>query len=158
MSSMIPELLERYGFQPSHVYLLELVPIIEIMWADGRNQAAEVDIVRHITQRLVKNINSNAHGITVLSQQDVDSFLNKLTTTRPAPALLKALRELTVDHLKEKGITPNHAKSIIEYCLDVASACVGSYPYNFGERIMDTEKKLIWELVEQLDLNPAQMI
>jgi len=152
------ELLERHGFKLSHVYLLELIPIIEMMWADERNQAAEVGIMRTITQRHLDVLNQFAEGVTVISSADVDEFLNKLTTTRPSAELLKALRDITIDHLKNKGQLQAKNQTIFNYCVDMAAACVTQFPYKFDERIVESEKQLLLELIQALDLNADEPV
>lgn len=150
-----PELLSRHGFKTCHIYLLELVPIIEMMWADGRNQPAEIEIIRSITQRHVDSLNQSAEGVTVISNADVDEFLNILTTNRPSPDLLKELRDITIDHLKDKGQLQAKNQTIFDYCMDMAAACVSQFPYEFDQRIVESEKQLLQELICELKLNTA---
>lgn len=34
-----------FELQPKHLYLLEIIPLIDILWADGESQAAEVRLI-----------------------------------------------------------------------------------------------------------------
>jgi len=117
------ELLVRYDLKPQHTYLLEVMPLIEVMWADGRNQDKEISIIQEITEKHVAELNGLVEGITVISNQDAKDFLNRFLHVRPPEGLLTELRELTVDWLKDKGKIHDKGDTIISYCLDIAAAC-----------------------------------
>lgn len=146
----IHELLERHDLKPQHAYLLELIPLIEVMWVDGRNQSKEIAIIHEITQKHVSKLNSLVDGITVISDQDMKKFLNRFLYVRPSEGLLTELRELTVDWLKDKEQIHNKGESIMSYCLDIAAACASTE--KFDERIVQQEKMLLKELAENLDI------
>ena len=54
--------------------------------------------------------------------------------------------------LKILGQSHKKAEAIIDYCMDIAAACVASYPYSFNERIMQKEKELIKEIATALKI------
>ncbi len=146
----ITDFLERHNLKPQHTYLLELIPLIEVMWVDGRNQHKEISIIKEITQRHVSKLNSLVEGITVISEQDAKEFLDRFLHTRPKERLLTVLRELTVDWLKDKGQIHNKGDSIMSYCLDIAAACASTE--KFDDRIVQQEKALLKELATNLDI------
>jgi hypothetical protein len=39
------EELERFGITGAQIYLIDLIPLIEMIWADGKAQDAEVSIL-----------------------------------------------------------------------------------------------------------------
>jgi len=143
-------LLDRYDLKPQHVYLLELVPLIEVMWSDGRNQSKEVSIIQEITEKHVTELNSLVEGITVISQQDARGFLNRFLHVPPPEGLLTELRELTVDWLEDKGKIQDKGDTIMGYCLDIAAACASTE--KFDDRIIEQEKMLLKDLAEALDI------
>ena len=144
------ELLVRYDLKPQHTYLLEVMPLIEVMWADGRNQDKEISIIQEITEKHVAELNGLVEGITVISNQDAKDFLNRFLHVRPPEGLLTELRELTVDWLKDKGKIHDKGDTIISYCLDIAAACAATD--KFDDRIVEQEKLLLKELAEALDI------
>ena len=40
--------------------------------------------------------------------------------------------------------------------MDMAAACVTAFPYKFDERILESEKRLLLELIQSLDLDASQ--
>ncbi len=146
----ISALIERYNLKPQHAYLLELIPLIEMIWADGRNQSKEIAIIHEITEKHVCNLNDQADGLTVVSKQDAKEFLSRFLQTRPPAGLLKELRELTFDWLADKGKMKDKNDSIISYCLDIAAACATND--NFNERVVMQEKVLLKDLTKALNI------
>jgi len=41
----IIEDLEKYGIKNEEIYLIDIIPLIEMIWADGMVQKCEVDIL-----------------------------------------------------------------------------------------------------------------
>lgn len=149
----ITKLLARYDLSPEDVYLLELIPLIEMVWVDGRNQSKEMEIVYDITRRHIEKMNSIEEGVTVVSVDAAEKFLDRFLRTRPSKELLKELRELTIEWWKSTGKIEHHRDTVIDYCMDIAAACVASYPFEFDERINQSEKKLVKELVQALHID-----
>ena len=150
MSLNIQSLLERYDLKPQHAYLLELMPLIEVMWADGCNQRKEKEIIHEITSRHVEKLNNLVEGVTVISRQDAWDFLNRFLDARPPEGLITALRELSVDWMQERCKIQDQGETIMGYCLDIAAACASTE--KFDDRIVEQEKLLLKELVEALEI------
>ena len=155
MASDIPHLLKQYGLRRSHVYLLELVPIIEVMWADGHNQKGELNALESILKKHLAKLREYAGGVTVVPQDEVDEFMQALVYQRPDPSLLKELRGLLQERLESTSI--NTKKSILENCFDIAAACAADYPYGFDERIEASEKEMLWEIFQTLQFDHDSM-
>ncbi len=147
----IQALLERYDLKPQHVYLLELVPLIEMMWVDGRNQSKEVSIIREVTEKHVAMLNGLVEGVTVVSNRDAKDFLNRFLHVRPPEGLITELRDLTVDWMNQKDKVREKGDTIMGYCLDIAAACASTE--KFDDRIVEQEKLLLKELITALELS-----
>lgn len=147
----IQELIARYDLKPQHTYLLELIPLIEVMWADGRNQSKEISIIYEITEKHVTRLNNLVDGITVISQRDTRDFLDRFLHTRPPKSLLSELRALTLDWLNETGKAPEKGDSILGYCVDIAAACADTD--RFDDRVVQEEKLLLKELSKALNIS-----
>lgn len=144
--------LRKHGLKDSHIYLLELIPIIEMIWADGRNQEHELNILYRATVNHLCHISDNDNAVEVISENDVNSFLHHFSDQKPDPDMLAELRALCIEKLKNKpsDSAKQTANSILDYCMDVAAACVQDYPYSFDERIVRREKDLLLELTDAL--------
>lgn len=146
----------QYGIQGHEVYLLELIPLIEMVWADGHNQQAEVGLVYEFALRRLAELDREAHGINVLTAGQVNAFVERFLSKRPNPSLLRELRRLAMpvifDH-SDPRVNAKRRRMILEYCLDIGAAAVNRYPYDAHERFSPPEKALLLELVDALQLS-----
>ena len=83
------EELGRFGISGAQVYLIDLIPLIEMIWADGKAQDAEVSILANYLKKHVKHINAMA-GYEALSLEAAKAFVAKFLEKRPDPKLLAA--------------------------------------------------------------------
>lgn len=142
----------EHGITGSEVYLLELVPLIEMAWADGEPRPAEVKLLYEFALRRLAELDEIA-GLDVLTADQVNAFLDRYLSTPPDRAALRALRRLAVAFIFEHSdarVNESRRRAILEYCLDIGAAAVGSYPYGRHERFGAREKALMLELVETL--------
>lgn len=143
----------QYGIRGREVYLLELIPLIEMVWADGQKQKAEVGLVYEFALRRLAELDRQAHGMDVLSAGQVNAFIERFLSKRPNPATLRELRQLAMpvifDH-SDPRVNDKRRRIILEYCLDIGAAAVHRYPYGAHERFSQPEKALLLELVEEL--------
>jgi len=148
--------LEKYQFEESHLYLLELIPLIEMIWADGRNQEAEIKLLYRFTIEHLSRTSREDSEVGIVSEADLNHFINRFLSKAPDPNMLKDLREACLLKL-EKTPSLNQAldskEAIIDYCMDIAAACVKTYPYKFDERIVKQEKELLTEIVNALSIS-----
>ena len=141
-----------YGITGGQIYLLPVLPLIEMVWVDGRNQPAELELVAEYIERHLSDLNEEAGGINVVSREELEQFMNRFVRVRPESELLTAVRNLTFPALLGNTCAKRERKSrqILDYCLDIASACVRDYPYGQRERFLREEKSLLHELAEAL--------
>lgn len=158
---LIEELIEDFGFSNEDIYLLDLIPLIETIWADNQNQEPELRILYQFTIEHIAEINSLADGEEIITDEHANSFLDRFAHNRPDPELLKRLREIALSiHANHSNEEYRKAKqnTIVDYCMDIAAACVTSYPYSPNERIMADEKKVIQAILKAYNISPDQPI
>ena len=54
------EELESYGITGAQIYLIDLIPLIEMIWADGKAQGAEISLLADFLKKHVEHINALA--------------------------------------------------------------------------------------------------
>jgi len=142
----------RYGIDGSMVYLIDVIPLIEMMWADGSAQDSEVAILEEYLRKHVNHINKIA-GHNAISMRDARSFVSRFIHTRPDPELLKELRSLIVPvRLSTSNDALNDAlrESLLSACLDIASSAACQYPHTLQERFNPDEKRCFFEILDTL--------
>ena len=146
------EELGRYGIHGTQVYLIDLVPMIEMMWADELIQDIEIAILDHYVKHHVERINSAAE-YPVLTANEARAFVTKFIKERPDPEYLHALRLLIVP-IRLSSPDPEENRAIREFilsgCLDIGSGAVTHYPYQLTERFDSAEKRCFFDIVESL--------
>ena len=144
-------LVGEFGLTSETVYLLPLVPLIEVMWADGVTQPSEISIFYECLTRHLADLCNQADGEEVVSIAAAEKFAGDLLNTRPDPERLCRLRELSVQLL---NLSPddNLRCSVMDSCLDLAAIAVTRYPYEHRDRVMSAEKRVLHELFESLNL------
>jgi hypothetical protein len=150
--NQIQELLDRNNLPHNSVYLLELIPLIEMIWADGKTQEKEVTILQDFTIRHLANLSKDADGMEVVTVEEANEFIDYFLNQRPSKQLLSDLKSLSVEQVRQTN-NRDRRQVIIDYCMDIAGACVVEYPYLPSERIRTEEKELIREIVTQLSLD-----
>ncbi|THB81380.1 MAG: hypothetical protein D3926_02415 [Desulfobacteraceae bacterium] len=142
--------LKKHGITGANVYLIDLIPLIEMIWADGKAQEAEVSILQTYLDHHVKHINHIA-GYTVLDVEAATTFIQGFLKKRPDPGLLKTLRDLIPSVRLSSTDTQASdlvKESLLAACLDIAASCVIRYPYGLSERFDPREKRCFFEIVE----------
>ncbi len=146
------EKLAEYGIKRHEIYLIDLVILCEMAWADGQLQDGEREILLSYLNLHVDSINRLA-GCRVLAYKDARDFLNRFLDSCPNIELLDTIREvIPAIRLNEKD--PREADetcvTILDACLDVAASSVTHYPYGLTERFTDEEKELYHKLTTVL--------
>ena len=155
MSLPRDEALERlaaHGIAGTDVYLLDLLPLIEMMWADGLVQHAEQALFDAFVTEHVEAINALA-GADILSTPQARQFASRFLRERPDDRLMSDLRALIAPvRFSASASADNDARriSIIEWCLDIGAACVATYPYGDRERFRAAEKERFLAIVTAL--------
>lgn len=150
--NQIQELLERNHLPHNSVYLLELIPLIEMIWADGKTQEKEITLLQDFTIKHLANLSKEADGMEVVTVEEANEFIDFFLKQRPSKELLSDLKSLSVEIVKQAN-NRDRCEKIIDYCMDIAGACVVEYPYLPSERIRTEEKELIREIVMELGLD-----
>lgn len=144
--------LARFGIKREQIYLIDLVPLVEMAWADGRVQKVEVDILFEYLKAHVKTINKHA-GCIVLTEEDAIGFIKGMLHTRPNKDLVQEVCELiTAVRLKnsDPSVAKETKKAILNGCLDIAASAVTRYPYGLTERFTLEEKEYFHKIQEIL--------
>ncbi len=156
-SYTLDTLIRDHGLQGSDIYLLDLIPLIEVIWADNQNQEPELKLLYQFAIEHTAKINNAASGTEVISADAVNGFLDRFAHQRPDQALLRDLRQIALErstaHADLEHVQARH-RTILQYCIDIAAACVAQYPYERHERVMEQEKALLLELMQAYHIDP----
>lgn len=154
---MVTEALEleriftAYNLKDEDLYFLDLMPLVEMIWADGRNQEGELRILEEFARRHMAELNEIL-GYPAVTERALSDFLRRFAHCRPPADLLAQLRDIACRRLRRRSLAdgPDRLERVLEYCIDIAAACVTRYPYGLRERIMERERKLLRELLHLL--------
>src|SRR5512138_1780399 len=87
------QLAAEFDLKPADFYFLDLIPLIEMIWADGQNQPAELDILYKFAIEHIAYLDRQS-GIHAVSIDDVNDFLDRFALRKPPARLLAELRNL----------------------------------------------------------------
>jgi hypothetical protein len=73
------QLMNEFNLRPADFYFLDLIPLIEIIWADGENQPGELRILYNFLIEHIAFLDRIA-GIQAVSIEDANAFLNRCIT------------------------------------------------------------------------------
>jgi hypothetical protein len=145
--------LETLGIRGVHVYLIDLLPLIDLMWADGQVQDNEKVIFDVYTQNRLEAINKSFDGAITLSRESVEEFFTPYLTKRPEPETMKAIGEILNSVLlssTNEEWKRELKNSLLAAALDIASSNVTNYPYKNDERFSLQEKECFFSLMKNL--------
>jgi len=146
------EELRRFGIRGANVYLIDLIPLVEMIWADGRAQPAELSHLETFVRQHVARVNAMAHQ-QILTFPSAYQFLSGYLDERPDPELMKVLRSFVapVRLASSDGEHNEHTrKCLLSACIDIAASAVVRYPFEAGERFDAEEKRTYFEILESL--------
>ena len=144
--------LERFGITGAQIYLIDLIPLIEMIWADGKAQDAEVSILADYLKAHVAHINQQA-DYKALTMSEAKKFVKKFLKNRPNPQLLATLRSFIAPVRlagSDAQVREKLKASMLAACLDIASSAVTEYPFGLDERFNKEEKRCFFEILESL--------
>jgi len=146
------DVLERdYGIFGGMVYLLDVIPLVEMLWADGQCQDAERLLIRKYLREHIAWLAEQAGGLEVVSEAQIDTFTARFIDRRPPEGLLASLRELACEvAFPANGTKDERKQKTLDYCLDIAAAAVAVYPYGPHERVEESEKAVLRDLFRAL--------
>jgi len=144
--------LKRFGITGEQVYLIDFIPLIEMLWADGQVQAGEVAILDDYIDKHVSCVNKQA-GCKVLETGKAQEFVNRFLTNRPSPEIMQTLRGFVKPVRLSAADERDNQKlreSLLHTCMDIASSAVTEYPYQLQERFNPAEKRCFFRILESL--------
>ncbi|HEB78075.1 MAG TPA: hypothetical protein ENI90_06085 [Methylothermaceae bacterium] len=147
----LQRLFEAHGLRDGDLFFLDLIPLVEMIWADGYNQEGEIRILEDCARRHMAELNQLL-GHQVVTKRHLRDFLQRFVHRRPSPALLAELRQIACHRLRRRARSgqADKAREVLDQCIDIAAACVTRYPYGLRERIMERERELLSALFHQL--------
>lgn len=140
--------LDHYNFQ-----FLWLVPIIEVMWADGRCQKEEVETLFHYVGLFVRLVGHEVPEITV--ERARRFFLPLLEPPAIGNPRKRAALTRLVDQIIQDVVEPAHRdkRSHLFYiCAEVAAAARTEDEIDPRRRFSDEEGRLLKNLFRDLRL------
>ena len=149
---LFEQLAREFDLKPADFYFLDLIPLIEMMWMDGKNQASELNILYQFVLEHISYLDQAA-GAQILTVEDANDFLDRFAHSKPPQKLLMELHNIIT---QEKGVAEHRKMDILEYCLDISAACVVHYPYGIRERIQCYEKEFLLKLFAEFNLSPQK--
>jgi hypothetical protein len=150
--------LERHGITGTRVYFIDVLPLIEMMWADGIVQEVERDLLDKFLRMHTDNLNELA-GYRAIAEDIGTEFAERFLVDRPSAELMATLRKLIPPvRLSSSDATRNdaHRRSILRWCLDIGAACVTDYPYGDHDRFSEAEKACFEEIFASLGKHPPR--
>lgn len=158
--ALLCRLEEEHGVCGAEVYLLDLIPLIEMAWARCPPAPQERRLIYEYALQRVAEIDRDAEGMAGLTAERVNAFLSRYLETPPQPGALRRLRQLALPLIfdaSDDSINEQRRRVILGFCLDIGAAVVGHYPYEAHERFSAAEKALFLDLAESFGpLNAAQ--
>lgn len=141
----------EFHLKDSDIYFLDLIPLIEMLWADGMNQEGELKILYKFVIEHIANLDQLSES-SVISVADANSFLDRFAHQKPDPRLIDEL--MTLFHGKNNV----NRQTILNYCMDIAAACTTHYPFGLQERVVREEKKLLKKLFREFRISGDQKL
>ncbi|ERS84739.1 hypothetical protein Q667_17975 [Marinobacter sp. C1S70] len=159
--SRFAALLSQHDLPPSLIYLAPVLPVVQVMWADGRNQIPERAKLQVIIQDHCRALAELAGGMEVVSQTDIDIFDRTFVAQKPDPTTLSPFFEVASELLggrsdagKEESESLYQREKLFQACLEIAATCPADMGRGSGEmfarRIVDAERRYIEQVFELL--------
>lgn len=154
-------LLAQHDLPQSFIYLAPILPIVQVMWADGRNQMPERAKLQLMLEEHCAALSEMADGMELVSKADREKFDHLFVASRPDFDLLTEFGEIATQMVYEEGsMAPpedregslNDRDQLVRACMEIAAACAANHPSYGNEedlkRIVDEERQLIVKVIE----------
>ena len=138
--NQIQELLDRNNLPPNGVYLLELIPLIEMIWADGKAQDKEVTFLQDFTVKHLANLSKDADGMeVVLDELNARGMMILDSVTSPKSVIPKLARErgmpsdardVFLDNIRDVALIHQQLDELERIARAVGSAVAVGHPYS----------------------------
>ncbi|MBW0148507.1 hypothetical protein [Marinobacter arenosus] len=154
-------LLAQHDLPPSFLYLAPVLPIVQVMWADGRNQIPERAKLHLIIQNHCQALSELAGGMQVVSPDDIERFDQAFIARKPDLGVLQAFIGIATELLQDQTYTESacsdslyRRERLFHACLEIAATCPVEMDNSLGEmfaqRILDEERRFIEQVFELL--------
>jgi len=141
--------LSLFGIKEPYTYLIDIIPLIEMIWADSEAHESELAILDEYLHKRVQQINEMA-GYAAIDFQGAQAFANRFIKQRPQPEFLRRLR-LLVGPIILSSSDPHYVepltKLMFEACIDIAANALRKYPYGLHDRFDSDEKRCFYEII-----------
>ena len=141
--------LAQFRIKEPQIYLIDILPLIEMLWADGEAHESELAILDEYLHKRVPQINEMA-GCDVMSFEDAQAFAHRFIKQRPQPEFLKTLRSL-VGPVILSSSNSDYVEPLVKLmfgaCIDIAANAVRNYPYGHHDRFDSDGKRCFYEII-----------
>ncbi|MGB1949736.1 MAG: hypothetical protein ACPHQ9_03105 [Marinobacter sp.] len=163
-------LLSQHNLPQSFLYLAPVLPIVQVMWADGRNQMPERAKLHFIIQNHRETLSELAGGVEIVSASDIELFDQTFIAQRPDPQILDAFIDLASELMASREMASGSEDSeslfrsdrLFHACLEIAATCPARQDSSLGDlfaqRIAQEERRLIEQTFELLETQKRAII
>ena len=137
--------LRHLGVSGREANFIELIPLVEMVWADEHCQNGELAVLDQYIKRLVAHLNE-LNPTVAFTIQGAEAFAMRFLSERPSPDLLTILRKFALELSDEP-----RKETLLKSCLDIAASSVVSYPYEVDERFNPAEKRTLFEILKAIE-------
>ena len=158
---ILNELENDFDIHGGQFYLLSVIPLIEMIWADGDPSDHEISLLHEYLHAHVAELRGHIQDEDFLTNDETNAFLERFLSKRPDPQLLARLRELAASLMAEEADGDSgdgQVRRILDYCLDIAAASTPHYPYGPHERFSGKEKQLLYDIMRTFNIQPEAPI
>ena len=141
--------LSLFGIKEPNAYLIDIIPLIEMIWADGEAHESELAILDEYLHKRVQQINEMA-GYAAIDFQGAQAFAYRFIRQKPLPEFLRTLRSLVgpiIMSSSDSRYVEPLTKLMFEACIDIAANAVRKYPYGLHDRFDSDEKRCFYEII-----------
>jgi hypothetical protein len=142
--------LRMFGIKELYTYLRDIIPLVEMIWANGEAHESELAILDEYLHKRVQQINEMA-GYAAIDFQGAQAFAYRFIRQKPLPEFLRTLRSLVgpvILSSSDSHYVEPLSKLMFEACIDIAANAVRKYPYGLHDRFDSDEKRCVFEIVK----------
>ncbi len=115
--------LSMFGIKEPYTYLIDIIPLIEMIWADGEAHESELAILDEYLHKRMQQINEMA-GYAAIDFQGAQAFAYQFIRQKPLPEFLRRLRSLVgpvILSSSDSHYVEPLTKLMFEACIDIAA-------------------------------------
>lgn len=148
MEDKLREDLRQLGLDEESYRVLVLLPLIQVAWADGRMQSAEVQEIERVAAEFHTADNVNARAV-----------LQRWLRTPPSDAELRMGMELLIELARRQGnlggdLTALTLQDLLELCHRVARAAGDLF--GLTDPVSREERDVLEQLADRLSIDTGQ--